>query len=138
MHHFDYRDAACCAEGVNSQSAQSVSTPFYCCSTATIRQHYRVFADAFAGTDALVCYHADESEFQSGSTHWQAEHERRRRVRRRVERAPPGQHSSNKILFSGVGIKTADELRLALSRDILSVNVRVEPSSDTPRRSPPR
>ena len=36
--------------------ADTVGTPFYCYSTATLERHYRVFAEAFAGTDALVCY----------------------------------------------------------------------------------
>ena len=33
-----------------------MGTPFYCYSTATLERHYRVFADAFQGSDALVCY----------------------------------------------------------------------------------
>ena len=36
--------------------ADSVGTPFYCYSTATLERHYRVFADAFEGLDAEVCY----------------------------------------------------------------------------------
>ena len=36
--------------------ADSVGTPFYCYSTATLERHYRVFADAFDGLDAEVCY----------------------------------------------------------------------------------
>src|SRR5262249_55460029 len=36
--------------------AQAVATPFYCYSTATLRRHYDVFADAFADVKALICY----------------------------------------------------------------------------------
>ena len=36
--------------------AEKVGTPFYCYSTATLQRHYRVFAEAFEGRDALVCY----------------------------------------------------------------------------------
>ena len=57
MHHFDYRGGELHAEDVNLTSlAQTVGTPFYCYSTATIERHYRVFAEAFADVDALVCY----------------------------------------------------------------------------------
>src|ERR1700745_3814805 len=57
MHHFDYRDGMLHAEGVNLVDlAGAVGTPFYCYSTATIERHYRVFAEAFAGVRALVCY----------------------------------------------------------------------------------
>ena len=38
------------------RSPQSVGTPFYCYSTATLERHYRVFADAFADVPSLVCY----------------------------------------------------------------------------------
>src|SRR2546430_14693575 len=57
MHHFGYRNGVLHAEAVNLvELAQAVATPFYCYSTATIPRHYDVFAAAFAGTDALICY----------------------------------------------------------------------------------
>src|SRR5439155_3021221 len=57
MHHFDYRDGVLHAEAVNLiDLAQSVGTPFYCYSTATLTRHYRVFAGAFADVEALICY----------------------------------------------------------------------------------
>ncbi|MGD9543851.1 MAG: diaminopimelate decarboxylase, partial [Methylocystis sp.] len=57
MHLFDYRDGALHAEDVAVDTlADAVGTPFYCYSAATIRRHYRVFSQAFAGLDALVCY----------------------------------------------------------------------------------
>ena len=36
--------------------AEEIGTPFYCYSSATLERHYRVFAEAFADRDALVCY----------------------------------------------------------------------------------
>ena len=36
--------------------AETVGTPFYCYSTATLERHYRVFAGAFADVPSLVCY----------------------------------------------------------------------------------
>ena len=52
MRHFDYRDGVLHAEGVDlSVVADAVGTPFYCYSTATLERHFRVFTDAFAGTE---------------------------------------------------------------------------------------
>ena len=57
MHHFAYRNGVLHAEAVDLVDlAQAVGTPFYCYSTATLRRHYQVFADAFADVKALVCY----------------------------------------------------------------------------------
>src|SRR5260370_22035068 len=57
MHHFAYRNGVLHAEAVNLVDlAQAVATPFYCYSTATLRGHYDVFADAFADVKALICY----------------------------------------------------------------------------------
>src|SRR3712207_9083425 len=45
------------SEGVDLRSvAEEIGTPFYCYSSATLERHYRVFAQAFADQDALVCY----------------------------------------------------------------------------------
>ena len=57
MHHFAYRDGVLHAEAVNLNTlADAVGTPFYCYTTATLERHYRVFAQAFADVDALICY----------------------------------------------------------------------------------
>ena len=57
MHHFDYRNGVLHAEDVDLVAlAESVGTPFYCYSTATLERHYRVFAEAFADVPTLVCY----------------------------------------------------------------------------------
>ena len=57
MHHFAYRDGVLHAEDVALPLiAQSVETPFYCYSSATLRRHYEVFSGAFADLNALVCF----------------------------------------------------------------------------------
>src|SRR3978361_138978 len=57
MHHFTYRNGVLHAEGVDLVGlAESVGTPFYCYSTATLERHYTVFAAAFADVPSLVCY----------------------------------------------------------------------------------
>lgn len=131
MHHFDYRDGVLHAEAVNLESlAQSVGTPFYCYSTATIERHYRVFADAFAGTDALVCYAMKANSNQAVLRTLAKQGAGADVVSGgELKRALAAGIPPNKILFSGVG-KTADELRLALSHDILSINVESEPELD--------
>jgi diaminopimelate decarboxylase len=128
MHYFDYRSGVLHAEAVDLMTlADAVGTPFYCYSSATIERHYKVFSDAFADVDALVCYAMKANSNQaviatlaklgagadvvSGGE----------LLRARAAGVPPG-----KIMFSGVG-KTADELALAVDQNILCVNVESEP-----------
>jgi diaminopimelate decarboxylase len=128
MHHFDYRDGALSAEGVSLAAlADSVGTPFYCYSTATLERHYNVFARAFADVDALVCYAMKANSNQavvatlarlgagadvvSGGE---------------LKRARAAGVPANKIMFSGIG-KTADELGAAVDEGILCINVESEP-----------
>src|SRR3979411_2023375 len=66
MNHFEYRNGVLHAEAVDLVAlADAVGTPFYCYSTATLERHYRVFADAFADVDALVCYALKANSNQS-------------------------------------------------------------------------
>jgi diaminopimelate decarboxylase len=128
MHHFEYRDGVLHAEAVSLDAlAASVGTPFYCYSTATLTRHYQVFAGAFAGVDALVCYAMKANSNQaviatlaklgagadvvSGGE---------------LKRARLAGVAADKIMFSGIG-KTAAELALAVDEGILCVNVESEP-----------
>ncbi|WOI53095.1 diaminopimelate decarboxylase [Parvularcula sp. LCG005] len=57
MDHFAYVDGTLCAENVPlPEIARSVGTPFYVYSTATLRRHFDVFAEGFAGTDTLIAF----------------------------------------------------------------------------------
>ena len=57
MNHFEYIYGVLHAEGVSiPELAEKVGTPFYCYSTATLERHYHVYASAFDGLDATVCY----------------------------------------------------------------------------------
>ncbi len=128
MHHFAYRDGVLHAEQVNLIAlAESVGTPFYCYSTATLERHYQVFAGAFADVDALVCYAMKANSNQAviatlaklgAGADVVSEGEL---LRARAAGVPP-----DKIMFSGVG-KTARELALAVDEGILCVNVESEP-----------
>src|SRR6185503_15262979 len=128
MHHFEYRDGVMHAEAVSLDAlAAAVGTPFYCYSTATLTRHYRVFSDAFADVDALVCYAMKANsnqaviktlaELGAGADVVSAGELKRARA----AGIPP-----EKIVFSSVG-KTADELALAVDEGILCVNVESEP-----------
>jgi diaminopimelate decarboxylase len=127
MHHFAYRNGVLHAEGVDLIAlAEAVGTPFYCYASATLERHYTVFAGAFAGVDALVCYAMKANSNQaviatlaklgagadvvSGGE----------LLRARAAGIPP-----HKIMFSGVG-KTARELEQAVDAGILCVNVESE------------
>ncbi|MGB3448525.1 MAG: diaminopimelate decarboxylase [Xanthobacteraceae bacterium] len=128
MRHFDYRDGVLHAEAVNlSAVAEAVGTPFYCYSTATLERHYRVFTEAFAGTDHLVCYAMKANSNQAvlrtlAKLGAGADVVSGGELKRALAAGIP----ADKILFSGVG-KTADELRLAVSHDIRCINIESEP-----------
>jgi len=131
MRHFDYRDGVLHAEDVNlAVLAEAVGTPFYCYSTATLERHYRVFADAFAGVDHLVCYAMKANSNQSvlrtlAKLGAGADVVSGGELKRALAAGIP----ANKILFSGVG-KTEAELRAALAANILCINVESEPELD--------
>lgn len=128
MRHFDYQNGVLHAEGVSiAEMADAVGTPFYCYSTATLERHYKVFADAFADTKALVCYAMKANSNQSVL----------RTLAKlgagadvvsggELKRARAAGIPASKIVFSGVG-KTEAELRLALGEDILCLNIESEP-----------
>src|SRR4051812_21129055 len=131
MNHFDYRNGVLHAEAVDLVAlAEAVGTPFYCYSTATLQRHYRVFADAFAGLDALVCYSLKANSNQSvlktlaklgaGADVVSGGE---------LKRARAAGIPSDRIVFSGVG-KTEAELRAALAENVLCINVESAPELD--------
>ena len=128
MNHFQYRNGVLHAEDVSlARLADEVGTPFYCYSTATLERHYRVFSEAFTGTPHLVCYAMKANSNQSvlrtlAKLGAGADVVSGGELKRALAAGIP----ANKILFSGVG-KTVDELRFAVSHDILCINVESEP-----------
>jgi diaminopimelate decarboxylase len=128
MHHFAYRQGALHAEDVDLRRlADEVGTPFYCYSSATLERHYQVFAEAFADTDALVCYAMKANSNQAvlrtlarlgAGMDIVSEGE----LRRALAAGVPGE----RIVFSGVG-KTRAEMAFALDSRTLCFNVESEP-----------
>lgn len=128
MHHFQYRDGILRAEDVDLPTlAREVGTPFYCYSTATLERHYRVFTEAFADVDALVCYALKANSNQAviatlarlgAGMDIVSEGE----LRRAIAAGTP----VSRIVFSGVG-KTKAEMAAALDAGILCFNLESEP-----------
>lgn len=128
MDHFLYRNGALHAEDVAvAEIAAQVGTPFYLYSAATLRRHYRLFDEALAGMDHLVCYAMKANSNQAvlkiladmgaGMDVVSAGEYARARAA-----GVPG----DRIVFSGVG-KTRDEMRTALIGGIRQFNVESEP-----------
>ncbi|MGU9979941.1 diaminopimelate decarboxylase [Phreatobacter sp. HK31-P] len=128
MHHFAYRDGRLHAEDVPLETiAAEVGTPFYCYSTATLERHYRVFTEAFAGTDALVCYAMKANSNQAVIRTLAAlgagmDVVSGGELKRALAAGVPGE----RIMFSGVG-KTEAEHAAALEADVFCINVESEP-----------
>ncbi|MBB3952095.1 diaminopimelate decarboxylase [Aureimonas jatrophae] len=128
MNHFQYRDGVMHAEDVAlPELAAEVGTPFYCYSSATLTRHYRVFAEAFADIDALVCYALKANSNQavlktladlgSGADVVSGGE---------LARALAAGIRPDRIMFSGVG-KSAGEMDQALQAGIFCFNVESEP-----------
>jgi diaminopimelate decarboxylase len=124
MHFFQYKDGQLFAEGVNCAGlAKTHGTPLYVYSAATLRRHFTAFDSAFEGIDHLTCYSVKANsnlsvlkllkecgagmDIVSGGE---------------LHRALAAGVTPSKIVYSGVG-KRADEIRQALSADILMFNV---------------
>ncbi|MCA1300303.1 diaminopimelate decarboxylase [Stappia indica] len=127
MHHFSYVNDRLHAEDVPvAEIAAAVGTPFYCYSTATLERHYRVFSEAFANIDALVCYAVKANSNQAVLTTLARmgagmDVVSGGELRRARAAGVPGE----KILFSGVA-KTEEEQALGLDEGILCFNVESE------------
>jgi diaminopimelate decarboxylase len=128
MHYFDYKDNRLFAEEVSiTDLAARFGTPLYVYSARTLRRHFRVFSEAFAGTDHLVCYAMKALSnlsilrlFASMGSGFDivSVGELMRCLK---AGADPG-----KIVFSGVG-KTDEEIAAALKARILMINIESRP-----------
>lgn len=128
MDHFLYRDGALCAEDVPlAEIADRVGTPFYCYSTATLTRHFKLFDEALAGMDHLVCY-AMKAASNQAIVKTLAD------LGAGMDVVSGGEYARAKaagvpgcrIVFSGVG-KTGDEMRMALEGGVRQFNVESEP-----------
>ena len=124
MSHFFQLDGVMHAESTALPTvAEQFGTPTYVYSKAALLDNFSAFSDACAGRDALVCYAMKANsnlaildllarqgagfDIVSGGE---------------LLRVLAAGGDPRKVIFSGVG-KTIDEMRLALSHDILCFNV---------------
>ncbi|HLI63013.1 MAG TPA: diaminopimelate decarboxylase [Terriglobales bacterium] len=131
MHHFTYRDHQLYAEDVAVKDiAARVGTPVYVYSAATLRRHFRVFDEAFAGADHLICFAMKALSnlsilklFGSMGSGFDivSVGELMRCLRAGAD--------PKKIVFSGVG-KRDEEIAAALEAGILMFNVESRPELD--------
>jgi diaminopimelate decarboxylase len=124
MHHFHYLNGAFHCENVPVAAiAEAVGTPFYLYSSATLKHHFQVFDQAFAGIPHLICFAVKANSNlsilrtfinQGSGVDIVSGGELYRALQAGVD---PG-----KVVYSGVG-KRLDEIRLALEHDILMFNI---------------
>lgn len=128
MHHFNYRDGALFAEDVDVTAlAETVGTPFYVYSAATLRRHVRVMHEAFEGIPTLVAYAMKANSNQAVLKVIAGEGAGADVVSGgELERAIAAGIPANKIVFSGVG-KTIAEMRRGLELGIKCFNLESEP-----------
>jgi diaminopimelate decarboxylase len=128
VNHFQYIDGVLHAENVAiPEIAKAVGTPFYVYSTATLERHYKVFAKAFDGVDAMVCYAMKANSNQAvlktlARLGAGADVVSGGELRRALAAGIPAE----RIVFSGVG-KTVAEMDFALEAGIYCFNVESEP-----------
>lgn len=127
MNHFQYRgDSLYCEEVPLATIAGEVGTPVYVYSHATLARHMRVFDQALAGVEHLVCFSVKANSslavlrllFDLGAGADIVSGGELQRVLR-------AGGDPRKVVFSGVG-KTAAEMQQALAAGILAFNVESE------------
>ena len=132
MEHFAYRGGYLHAEELSIATiAESIGTPFYCYSTATLVRHYRVFAQAFQDVPHQIHYALKANSNQAiiktlGKEGAGADVVSEGEIRRALAAGIP----ASKIVFSGMG-KTVQEISYALEQNILQFNVESEPELET-------
>ncbi|MFH5772658.1 diaminopimelate decarboxylase [Paracoccus sp. NGMCC 1.201697] len=128
MDHFNYVDGLLHAEDVPlTRIAAEVGTPVYVYSTATLTRHFKLFQEALAWTDHLVCFAVKSNSNLAvlkllGSLGAGMDIVSAGEYARAKAAGVPGE----RIVFSGVG-KTAAEMRMVLEGGIRQFNVESEP-----------
>jgi diaminopimelate decarboxylase len=128
MDHFLYRNGILHAEDVPLPDiAATVGTPVYVYSRATLTRHFRLFDQALAGMDHLVCYAMKAASNQALLSVLAREGAGMDVVSGgEYARARAAGVPGDRIVFSGVG-KTEAEMRMALTGGIRQFNVESEP-----------
>ncbi|MEE2746798.1 MAG: diaminopimelate decarboxylase [Pseudomonadota bacterium] len=127
MNYFDYKNGKLNVEFLPiSEIEKEVGTPFYCYSVSSIVDQFRAFSSAVNTISNTICYAVKANSnlavirtlaILGAGADVVSEGE--------LVRALKSGISANKIVFSGVG-KTESELRLALDKKILQINIESE------------
>jgi diaminopimelate decarboxylase len=134
MDHFEHRNGRLMAEDVDVAAlADSVGTPFYCYSSATIGRHFTVFRDAVAGAGnapPLVAYAVKANSNQAviatlARIGAGADVVSLGEMKRALAAGVPAE----RIVFSGVG-KTADEMEAAIHAGVFQINLESLPEAE--------
>lgn len=138
MNHFELREGELHCEGVPlSRIAETVGTPVYVYSSATLERHYTVLRDAFVDADLgqpLIAYAVKANSNVAvlrtlGNLGAGADTVSEGEIRRALAAGIPGE----RIVFSGVG-KAEGEIAFALENDVAEINVESEPELHTVNR----
>lgn len=124
MNHFEYRDDDLWCEGVPLAAiADSVGTPAYVYSSATLEHHYAVFKAAFAPRDVLVAFAIKANANIAVMATLARKGAGADTVSRgEIERALVAGVPPARIIFSGVG-KSEAELAFAVKTGLHQINV---------------
>ena len=127
MDYFEYQDGTLHCEEVSlSEIAESVGTPCYVYSYATLRRHYQVFDAALADSPHLICYSVKSNTSAAVLTSLASLGAGADVVSGgELYRALRSGIAADRIVFSGVG-KQATEIEQALHAGILLFNVESE------------
>jgi diaminopimelate decarboxylase len=128
MNYFNYKGNELFAEDVSiTELAGRLGTPLYIYSARTLRRHYRVLAEAFKGSDVLICFAMKAlsnlsvlklfGDMGAGFDIVSVGE---------LMRCLNAGADAGKIVFSGVG-KTDEEIEAALKARILMINVESRP-----------
>lgn len=128
MDYFSYKNGVYNAEDVSLQKiAETIGTPFYCYSSATLQRHFQVFSGAFADVDAKICFAVKSNDNLAVLATFA-------RLGAWADVVSVGEIrkcmaagiKAGNIVFSGVG-KTCEEMEFALNNGIFQFNVESEP-----------
>lgn len=124
MSHFSYQNGVLCAENLPlTDIAQQYGTPTYVYSKAALLENFSSYADAAKGRDALICY-AMKANSNLAVLNLLAQQGAGFDLVSGGEllRVIAAGGDPRKCIFSGVG-KSRDEMKLALTHNILCFNV---------------
>jgi len=127
MNYIRLRKNNLCVENISAQKlAKKYTTPFYCYSLAQLKNNFNVFSNAFKIVKPIICFSVKSNsnltllrelkKMGSGADVVSIGE---------LLKATKAGISAKKIVFSGIG-KTEEEIRMAIKKRVLLINVESE------------